>query len=193
MFVVLEGPDGTGKSTQVARVAGRWRAQGRDVVETFEPGATAVGAELRAIVLDAARAVDPVTEALVMAADRALHVAEIVGPALARGSDVVSDRYVPSSLAYQGIVRGLGVVDVEALNRFATGGIEPDVVVVLDVSTADARSRSLGTDRLESEGAEFHERVRRAYLDLAVERGWTVVDADADIETVTDRIMDVLA
>jgi dTMP kinase len=192
-FVVLEGGDGTGKSTQAARLAEWLRAQGCRVVETFEPGAGATGAVLRDLLLHGPEALAPVTEALLMAADRAQHVATEIEPALARGDWVVCDRYVPSSLVYQGVVRGLGVDAIEQLNAIATDGLAPDVVLLLDVSddVADARrgheSRA-GRDRLEREGGEFHASVRAAYRDLAPARGWLVVDADADVGVVAERV-----
>lgn len=192
MFVVLEGADGVGKSTQVRLVAARLREQGLEVVETFEPGATPAGRGLRRIVLDVATEIDPRTEALVMAADRAQHVAEVIRPALERGAVVLSDRYVASSLVYQGVVRGLGVDAVERINEFATGGLAPDAVVVLDVPQATTDERRDGSDRLEAEPATFHRAVCAAYLDLAAARGWTVIDADADTATVADRILGVL-
>jgi len=136
--------------------------------------------------------VAPLTEALLLAADRAQHVAEVVAPALARGADVVSDRHVPSSLAYQGIARGLGVETVESLSRLATGPLEPDLVVVLDLAGPEAADRRDGDDRLEAESGAFHDSVRRAYLELAAARGWPVVDAGADRDTVTDRILELI-
>jgi len=192
VFVVLEGADGTGKTTQVARVAARLRARGHEVVETLEPGGTALGSALRATLLDRSTEVAPLTEALLLAADRAQHVAEVVAPALARGADVVSDRHVPSSLAYQGIARGLGVETVESLSRLATGPLEPDLVVVLDLAGPEAADRRDGDDRLEAESGAFHDSVRHAYLELAAARGWPVVDAGADRDTVTDRILELI-
>ena len=140
-FVVLEGGDATGKSTQVRRLATRLREAGHEVVETFEPGATPLGAQLRALLLDDAHAVDPIAEALLMAADRAEHIAEVVRPGLQQGAWVVSDRFIPSSLAYQGVGRGLGVAEVEQLNELASAGLVPDLVVVLDLSPEVARER----------------------------------------------------
>jgi dTMP kinase len=193
-FVVLEGGDASGKSTQARLLAERLRAVGHQVVETFEPGATAAGAAIRAVLLDGDGPVDPTTEALLMAGDRAQEIAEVIRPALAGGADVVSDRYVPSSLAYQGVARGLGVEQIEKLNRWATGGLEPDVVVVLDVDEATARARRAGpSDRLERAGAEFHAAVRDAYRDLAGDRGWVVLDGNADVEVVADRVWDAVA
>ena len=184
-FVVLEGGDATGKSTQVERLAARLRSEGYDVVTTFEPGATALGARLRALLLDGDGPIDPVAEALLMAADRAQHVTEVLRPALARGAWVVSDRFVPSSLAYQGVGRGLGVAEIEQLNELATAGIQPDLVVVLDLSPQAARSR-LGAqrDRLEGENDAFALAVHEAYRDLARARGWALIDAVNDPEMV---------
>jgi dTMP kinase len=193
-FVVLEGGDGSGKSTQSARLAGWLREQGRTVLETFEPGAGPTGAVLRELLLHGPETVTPVAEALLMAADRAQHVANEIAPALARGDWVVCDRYVPSSLVYQGVVRGIGVEVVEQLSVVATAGLAPDVVVFLDVSDAVADRRRAGeSDRLEREGGEFHASVRAAYRDLAPARGWVVVDADGDVDLVAARVRDVVA
>jgi len=192
-FVVLEGGDASGKSTQTRLLAERLRSGGRDVVETFEPGATEAGAAIRALLLDGDRPIDPTTEALLLAADRAQEIADIIRPALARGADVVSDRYVPSSLAYQGVGRGLGVEKVEQLNRWATEGLEPDLVVVLDVDDAVARSRQEGPgDRLEQAGAEFHTAVRDAYRTLAPDRGWIVLDGNDGVDDVAERVWSVV-
>jgi dTMP kinase len=188
-FVVLEGGDATGKSTQLERLATRLRATGVEVVTTFEPGATPLGAKLRALLLHDDGPVDPVAEALLMAADRAEHVAEVLRPALARGAWVVSDRFVPSSLAYQGVGRGLGVAEIEQLNALATAGIEPDLVIVLDLAPEAARRR-LGEvrDRLEGEDDAFALAVHEAYRDLAQARGWALVDADGTPDQVADAV-----
>jgi dTMP kinase len=192
-FVVLEGGDASGKSTQARLLAGRLRAGGRDVVETFEPGATEAGAAIRMLLLDGDGPVDPTAEALLLAADRAQEVADVIRPALARGADVVSDRFVPSSLAYQGVGRGLGVEKVEKLNRWATGGLEPDLVVVLDIDEAVAASLRAGPgDRLERAGDEFHAAVREAYRRLAAERAWIVLDGNAEVEVVGARVWEVV-
>jgi len=192
-FIVLEGGDASGKSTQARQLADRLRSWGRDVVETFEPGATQTGAAIRALLLDGDGPVDPTTEALLLAADRAQEVAGVIRPALARGADVVSDRFVPSSLAYQGVGRGLGVEKVERLNRWATGGLEPDVIVVLDVDDTVAAARRAGPgDRLERAGAEFHAAVRDAYRTLGADRGWVVLDGNDDAEVVSERVWAVV-
>jgi dTMP kinase len=188
-FVVLEGGDGSGKSTQAARLADWLRAQHLTVRETFEPGAGAIGAVLREVLLHGPEPVTPIAEALLMAADRAQHVATEIEPALARGEWVVCDRYVPSSLVYQGVVRDLGVDVVEELSAVATAGLTPDVVVVLDVSDAVADARRAGeSDRLEREGGGFHTSVRAAYRELAAQRGWVVVDADGSVDDVAAHV-----
>ena len=192
-FIVLEGGDASGKSTQARLLADRLRSRDRDVVETFEPGATQTGAAIRALLLDGDGPVDPTTEALLLAADRAQEVTDVIRPALGRGADVVSDRFVPSSLAYQGVGRGLGVERVDKLNRWATGGLEPDVVVVLDVDEAVATSRrDAPGDRLERAGAEFHAAVRDAYRTLGADRGWVVIDGKDDPELVSERVWAVV-
>ncbi len=188
-FVVLEGGDATGKSTQVELLAARLRRAGHEVVTTFEPGATPLGARLRSLLLDESGPIDPIAEALLMAADRAEHVAEVVRPALQRGAWVVSDRFVPSSLAYQGVGRGLGVPEVGQLNELATAGLEPDLVVVLDLAPEVARERLGRTrDRMEGENDAFALAVHEAYRDLARSRGWSVVDASESVEAVAAGI-----
>jgi len=193
-FVVLEGGDGSGKSTQGRRLAAWLREQGVEVVETFEPGATDAGAAIRELLLHRPDPIDPVAEALLMAADRAQHVATVIRPALARGAWVLSDRFLPSSLVYQGVVRGLGVDAVAELNRMAVGDVTPDLVVLLDVADAVAEARRGSvSDRLEAEGAAFHASVRAAYRDLAPARGWVVVDANAELDAVTSALRDAVA
>jgi len=186
---VLEGGDATGKSTQLEHLASRLRDLGIDVLTTFEPGASPLGARLRTILLDGTDPIDPVAEALLMAADRAQHLATVVRPALANGTWVVSDRFVPSSLAYQGVGRGLGVHEVEQLNALATAGIEPDLVVVLDLSLEEARRRfGPVRDRLEGEDDAFALAVHEAYRDLAKTRDWVLVDADGAPDAVADAV-----
>jgi len=184
-FIVLEGGDACGKSTQHRLLVERLTASGRDVVATFEPGATSVGRRLRALLLESDESIDPTAEMLLMASDRAQHIAEVVRPALERGADVVSDRFLPSSLAYQGVARGLGIDAVAAANELATSGLVPDVVIVIDVpeSVALAR-RGDEPDRMERESREFHEQVRAAYRDLAPRFGWIVVDGSSTPENV---------
>ena len=188
-FVVLEGGDGSGKSTQLPRLADWLRGRGLKVVVTREPGGSSLGQGLRALVLEGDESIDPTAEALLMAADRAQHVAEVIRPARARGAWVLSDRHVPSSLVYQGVVRDLGVDVIETVNTWATGGLMPDLVIVLDVSEDVAVARRPGDpDRLEREGDAFHARVRAAYRDLAADRGWCVIDGSGTPDDVADRI-----
>ena len=188
-FVVLEGGDGSGKSTQCARLVEALRDQGIDAIATVEPGGSALGTELRRLLLDGG-SVDARAEALLMAADRAEHVASVIRPALDRGAWVVTDRYVPSSLVYQGVVRELGVDAVAALSAFATDGLEPDLVLVLDVDDATAEARRVpGADRLEREGQQFHAAVRAAYRELAAQNSWVVIDGGGDAGAVTDRLL----
>src|SRR6185369_10698070 len=180
--VVFEGGEGAGKSTQVERLAAALRADGRDVVVTREPGATDIGARIRRLVLDKAEAPAPRAEALLYAADRAHHVATVVRPALARGAVVISDRYIDSSLAYQGAGRTLPVSEISWLSTWATGGLKPDLVVLLDVDPTVGLRRISGRgepDRLEGETIGFHERVRYAFLDFANAdpRRYLVIDA----------------
>jgi dTMP kinase len=194
VFIVLEGGEGSGKSTQAAILARRLRAEPREVVETFEPGGTARGALLRSVLLHDETDLDPRAELLLLAADRAQHVSELVEPALARGAVVVCDRFSPSSLVYQGVARGLGVDDVEAIVGFAAHGVEPHVVVVLDVSDSVALARlPEARDRFERAGAEFHAAVRGAYRDLAAQRGWVVVAGAAEPETVAAAVWEAVA
>jgi dTMP kinase len=173
-FVVFEGGEAAGKSTQAARLARRLGA-----VLTHEPGGTTAGAAIRALLLDPATAgLDDRAEALLMAADRAQHVAKVVRPALASGRHVVSDRYVGSSLAYQGYGRGLPLDEVRRVSEWATGGLWPDVVVLLDVAAgAAAARRHERPDRLEAAGEDFHRRVGDGYRTLAAaDPAWVVVD-----------------
>jgi dTMP kinase len=191
-FVVIEGADATGKSTQVVCLANRLEEAGRDVVKTFEPGNTAAGRRIRELLLDGNETIAPATEALLMAADRAQHVAEVVQSALDRGAVVVSDRFVPSSVVYQGIVRGVGIDDIWRINRSATRGLEPDVVVMLDLPDEIAEARRAPTDRFEREGPEFHQLVRRAYRELSEKEDWAVVDASGAPDEVAGRVWEAV-
>lgn len=194
LFVVIEGGDGTGKSTQVQLLAAALRACGRDVVETFEPGDGPVGARIREVLLDPALSPDPVTEVLLYAADRAEHVRTVVRPALERGADVVCDRFVWSSLAYQGIARSLGAEAVSAANAVALDGVAADLTIVLDIDPEVGLARAGRTpDRLEAESLDFHRLVRRGFRDLAAVNGAPVVDAAADVEVVARRCWEVVA
>jgi dTMP kinase len=166
VFVTFEGLDGSGKSTQAALLRDALAADGRAVVLTREPGGTELGEAVRNLLLDGP-SMTPWAEAALFAAARAELVADVIRPALERGDDVVSDRYVDSSLAYQGIARGLGVEAVLELNLHAVEGLLPDTTVLLLLDPDEARSRAGETDRLEREGADFRRRVDAAYRELA--------------------------
>ncbi|MFD9000930.1 dTMP kinase [Streptomyces sp. NPDC059582] len=188
-FIALEGGDGAGKSTQAEALADWVRAKGHEVVLTREPGATPVGKRLRSILLDVSSAgLSHRAEALLYAADRAEHVDTVVRPALERGAVVISDRYIDSSVAYQGAGRDLSPTEIARISRWATNGLVPHLTVLLDVSPEAARERfTEAPDRLESEPAEFHARVRSGFLALAAaDPGrYLVVDAGQEPEAVT--------
>jgi dTMP kinase len=202
VFIVFEGGEGAGKSTQIALLAQRLLGEGRDVVVTREPGATEVGARIRKMVLDShtsasgpadATVLAPRAEALLYAADRAHHVSTVVRPALRRGEIVISDRYVDSSLAYQGAGRTLPVDEISWLSAWATGGLKPDLVVLLDIDpqTGLARVGRRGeADRLERESVDFHERVRQGFLDLAAAdpARYLVLDGSRDEKELAEEV-----
>jgi dTMP kinase len=193
-FVAFEGGDGSGKSTQV-RLLGAWlRAQGYDTVLTFEPGATRTGEQLREVLLGGADLV-PRAEALLFAADRAHHVDTVVRPALEAGAVVVTDRYIDSSIAYQGAGRQMAASEIAQLSRWATGGLVPDLTVVLDVEPSLGRQRrGEQQDRLESEPDDFHSRVRDRFRALArrAPSRYLVVDGAADAEDIAGMVRERL-
>ena len=189
-FLVVEGIDGCGKSTQVARLAERL-----DAVATFEMGATALGAAVRQLVLGHDTQPCDMAEALLIAADRAQHMAEVVEPALAAGRHVVSDRHAASTIAYQGWGRGLALEDLVVLVELATGGRRPELTILLDLPLAAAQARQGGeVDRMEANEAAFFERVRAGYLAQAAAAPdeWLVIDADRPLEAVSAEIDEVL-
>jgi dTMP kinase len=193
-LIAFEGGEGSGKTTQ-ARLLAIWlREQGYDVVTTHEPGATKIGMRLRALLLDTAHTgMSPQAEALMYAADRAQHVASVIAPALERGAIVITDRYVDSSLAYQGAGRNLPLEEITRFNRWATGGRMPDLTILLDMDPiAGLSRRARSADRLEAEPAEFHLRVRQGFLDLArAEPGrYLVLNADRPAAAVTRDIQE---
>lgn len=194
LFITLEGGDGSGKTTQ-ASLLGEWLAeQGRQVVRTREPGGTEVGVEVREIVLHHRGDIAPRAEALLYAADRAHHVATVVRPALERGDVVIQDRYIDSSVAYQGAGRVLDPDEVRGISEWATGGLVPDLTILLDLDAEAARGRldeaRTRYDRLEAEASEFHDRVRGAYLTLAAaEPGrFLVIDAALPVDEIATAI-----
>jgi dTMP kinase len=178
VFVTFEGADGSGKSTQAELLRAALAAEGRDVVLTREPGGTDLGERIRALVLDGPE-MTPWAEAALFAASRAQHVEQVIRPALERGADVVCDRYVDSSLAYQGIGRGLGVDEVLELNLRATRGLLPDTTVLLLLDTRTAAARAGESDRLEREGDDFRRTVDAAYRVLADRFPDRIVTIDA--------------
>lgn len=191
LFVCFEGGEGAGKSTQ-SRLLRDWLVgRGHTVLLTFEPGDTPVGKELRRIVLDPATGeLSDRTEALLYAADKAEHVDHVVLPALARGEVVVTDRYVDSTLAYQGAGRTLDVREVEAVARWATGDLRPHLTVVLDLEPEAGLGRFDERDRIEGQSLQFHQRVRQGFLDLAAADPdhYVVLDARAPIEEIAASI-----
>jgi dTMP kinase len=193
VFVSFEGADGSGKSTQAELLRAALAADGRDVVLTREPGGTELGEAVRTLVLDGPE-MGVWAEAALFAASRAEHVEEVIRPALERGADVVCDRYVDSSLAYQGIARGLGVDAVLQLNLAVTGGLLPDVTFLLLLDPGVAAGRQLKPDRLEREGTKLQAKVDSAYRELAErfpERIVTI-DATADPETIAMEVRERL-
>lgn len=192
-FVVFEGGEGAGKSTQMAALVKWLEARGDQVVTTREPGGTTIGDRIRSILLDPeASDMDPRTEALLYAADRSQHVAEVIKPALDEGKIVVSDRFVDSSLAYQGIARGLGLEEIYGISEWATGGLVPDLVFFLRVDTKTALGRvGDSPDRIEQESGDFHQRVGAAYVELAKKfpARFVVLDASGSAEQVHDSVV----
>lgn len=192
-FIVFEGGEGTGKSTQAALLAQRL-----DALLTREPGGTQLGASLRTLLLGGAGdgAIADRAEALLMAADRAQHAAELLRPTLAAGRDVVCDRYIPSTVAYQGAGRGLDVVDLARISEWAVDGLRPDLVVLLVVPEAVAWERTGGArDRIEAAGRDFHLRVAASFRAQAAADpdGWVVLDGSGSVDEVQGRVTQVIS
>ncbi|MFZ3416493.1 dTMP kinase [Arthrobacter sp. 3Tela_A] len=196
LFIAFEGGDGAGKSTQAALLTQTLQDAGRTVLRTREPGGTPVGEKLRSLVLEHGHGqIDARTEALIFAASRAAHVEQVILPALERGDVVVCDRYIDSSVAYQGAGRNLGTGEVRSVNEWATGGLVPDLTVLLDVDPEAGRSRRTASDaaedRLESEPDSFHGSIRRAFLALAEASPgrYLVLDAAAPVPELAGKIL----
>lgn len=192
LFIAFEGGDGVGKSTQARALVDVLSRRGYDLVATSEPGGSVVGQQIRAIVLDPATGmIDDRTETLLYAADKAEHVRSVIRPALERGAIVVTDRYVDSTLAYQGAGRALGTDAVEAVARWATGDLRPHLTVLLDAAPEFAHGRFSGADRLEAEPMEFHVRVRTEFLRLADAdpAHYLVVDARRAVTDITAEVL----
>ena len=194
LFVVFEGIDASGKSTQARRIADM-----RDAHFTFEPGDTPLGVDLRRWVLDAATPMSPITEALLMLSDRSHHVRTLIEPALDGGRSVVSDRYFASTLAYQGYGRGVDLARLEAATEMAIGSCYPDLTLLIDtpLDVAIERRTPDAKDRFESADLAFHQRVRDGYLAMAAKWGdrWCVIDGsldEADVAALVDEQLDSL-
>lgn len=198
LFVAFEGGEGTGKTTQLRILAGDLTKRGYEVVLTYEPGDTPVGTPLRRLLLDPATEMTAQTEALLYAADRAEHVGHVVLPAMQRGAIVLTDRYVDSSIAYQGYARGLDIGAVTSTSRWATGGLLPDLTLLLDLDPEEglrrARGRNGRADRLEAEALDFHARVRRGFLALAEAdpQRYAVIAAHEPPDLVADRVREAV-
>lgn len=194
LFISIEGIDGVGKSTQLDLLEEFLRESGREVVRTMEPGGTELGKEIRHLLLHRKGHVAPRAEALLYAADRAHHVATKVRPALERGEVVVTDRYLDSSVAYQGVGRVLDAADVRSISMFASEGLLPDLTILVDLDAAAAAERRNKTgaepDRLEREKIEFFESVRQAFLDMAADEPnrFLVIDATQTVEVMQQQI-----
>lgn len=198
VFITLEGPDGSGKSSLLPRLAAALTDRGREVITTREPGSTPLGERIRSLLLDTEPRIDHTgrADALLFAAARAQHVAEVIEPALARGAIVLCDRYADSSLAYQGVGSGVPMEELRAVQHFATGGLAPDLTILLDLPVAVGLERkSDEITRFEAyQDIAYHERVRQAFLDFAAaepER-FAVVDATAGPDVVLAAAIDAL-
>ncbi len=196
LFIVFEGIEGAGKSTQIEKVAAALRESGIDPLVTREPGGTPAGESIRAVVLDRELRLTAVAELYLVLAARSAFVEEVVRPALEAGRVVLSDRYDLSTFAYQGGGRGLPLSEIQPLNELATGGVRADLYLVLDADVEEAAGRSNGSggDRIENEGLEFHQRVARAYRELAESQSYIAsVDARGEIEEVFGAVWEVLS
>jgi dTMP kinase len=196
LFITLEGPEGSGKSTHASRLAGYLRSKGRDVLLTREPGGTSIGDQIRAILNDHANtAMQPRAEILLFCASRAQLVSQMIRPHLARGGTVVCDRFADSTLAYQGFGRGLELATLKSISDFATDRLTPDITLLLDlpVEIGLARRRRSDSDwnRLDAQEVEFHRRVREGYLKLArrAPKRWVRIDAEKEEEVVWSQIL----
>jgi len=204
VFITFEGGEGSGKSTQMRLLAERLRAEGYEVVETVEPGGTHIGAQIRRILLDPANSdLRAMPEMLLYFASRSQNLLEVIAPALERGAVVLADRYTDSTMAYQGIARGAGEEAVRELHRIACAGIDPDLTLLIDIdvdeglrrSSARNRDTKSAETRFDDEAAEFHRRVRGAYLKMAAREParFRVIDGSGDIETVARAVWEAVA
>jgi dTMP kinase len=191
-FLVFEGPEGSGKSTQVARLARRFKEAGYEPVVTREPGGTPAGDAIRRVILDPGLTMNALAEFLLYSASRAQHVEEVIRPALEAGKLVICDRFTAASLAYQGYGRGLDLDFVAGLSHMVTGGLKPDLTILLDLEIERGLARVAergASDRLEQADLDFHERVREGFLKQAEERSnWLVMDAQQGEEVLAEAI-----
>lgn len=200
VFITFEGIDGCGKSTQLRLLASELRVRGLEIVATREPGGTTLGQRLRAALLDVEEQVDPLAELLVFAADRAHHVRTLLTPALQSNQIVLSDRYADATVAYQGAGRGFAPELIRDIVQLATGGLMPDLTLLFDLSIVESAVRtrrrvaSKNTDRLDGENAEFHTRVRNAYLEIAKAEPdrFRVIDARGAVQQTQAMVMDIV-
>jgi dTMP kinase len=190
MLVAVEGIEGSGKSTLVAALGIRLRERGFDVLLTREPGGTPAGNAIRRIFLDRTVSIEPLAEAFLVNAARAQHVAEVLRPALDAGRLVICDRFTDSTLAYQGYGRGLDIVQLQGVCEMATGGLRADLILLLDLPVAVARARlrerAERTDRIEAEGDDFHDRVRRGFLEISGSPRHCVLDGTMPAEELAE-------
>ncbi len=199
MFITFEGPDGSGKSTQLRMLASALREEGRDIVTTREPGGTEIGDQIRAVIMNMKnKAMDPRTELLLFNASRAQLVEELIRPSLAAGKVILCDRYADSTMAYQGYGHGLDKDELRRLLNFATGGLKPDLTLLFDISAEAGLKRRLSNhdewNRMDDYALQFHERVRGGFLELAAadpER-WVVIDADRDPGVIHAEVLDIV-
>lgn len=190
-FIAFEGGDGAGKSTQVKLLASALQELGHEVVVTREPGGSDVAEHIREVLLNPNHRIEGITEALLFAAARADHVNKVIRPALQRNNVVISDRFVDSSIAYQGVARELGIEKVRDLNLWATDNLVPDLTIVLDVTADAGLARAQEPNRMENEGADFHEVVKDAFLTLAKQnpKRYLVLSAHQTRETIAQEIL----
>jgi len=204
-FITFEGIDGSGKSTQLRLLGNLLRTNGCDVLLTREPGGTTLGLRLRAALLDAQEEVDPLTELLVFAADRAQHVRRLVRPALAAGRVVISDRYADATVAYQGAGRGFAPELISQIVQLATDGLRPELTLLFDLPIEESTNRTarrstgknsgrIAPDRLDIEKADFHARVRDAYLQIALKEPDRVklIDTSGPVESTQERVKEII-
>ena len=199
MFFTFEGPDGSGKRTQLRMLASALREEGREIVTTREPGGTEIGDQIRAVIMNMKnKAMDPRTELLLFNASRAQLVEELIRPSLAAGKVILCDRYADSTMAYQGYGHGLDKDELRRLLNFATGGLKPDLTLLFDISAEAGLKRRLSNhdewNRMDDYALQFHERVRGGFLELAAadpER-WVVIDADRDPGVIHAEVLDIV-